>query len=431
MYRRAPRVTFVATSGTPAKVGPGSYGVSPQRYRVTDGYAPFLSMSSRSSVVSETADTVPGPGYYDPRPVRLHAHSGCSLQSACKRFEEEVTSEVPGPGAYNVSPASACTPRATAANAGQLGRKMGKSLQLVRQPYLYIPSIPSPGQALGYEEDAQGVLCKQEPPLRDTTLGPAYYNPAVTERIFSNYKGVQFGNKTGRTDVRAETGPGPGHYFPEIVPELHCEDVNVQKKPKGRAELIIPRYHELLAQQEAKKGVPGPGHYHIRGLFEKLVQSSSKLPKITVPFLSRSERFIPVKEMSPPVGTYNDQRCATEWLKRNAGVKKSPFCTTAERFGSDRRRRPTPGPGSYNIFEHGLANESFKKAQSGQMRKGGFGSSSQRISIFYNKKSEETPSPGQYMSLLSTLLAYYVYTRQDVIGRHGFNWKEMKTCDRD
>lgn len=34
---------------------------------------------------------------------------------------------------------------------------------------------------------------------------------------------------------------------------MHCEDVNVQKKPKGRAELIIPRYHELLAQQEEKK----------------------------------------------------------------------------------------------------------------------------------------------------------------------------------
>lgn len=41
--------------------------------------------------------------------------------------------------------------------------------------------------------------------------------------------------------------------FCHRVPETHYENVNLQKEQKGRTELIIPRYHELVPKQEEKK----------------------------------------------------------------------------------------------------------------------------------------------------------------------------------
>uniref|UniRef100_A0A3Q4MLV0 Sperm-tail PG-rich repeat containing 2 n=1 Tax=Neolamprologus brichardi TaxID=32507 RepID=A0A3Q4MLV0_NEOBR len=347
MYGRAPRVTFMTAGGASSAVGPGSY----------NPYSLFAWLS------------------VEPLSLQLNVHGGSSLQNRSKRFED-VVSEVPGPGAYNVSPAS----------------KKAHRLALQSD----IPSIPSPGQAYGYEEDARGVLRKQQPPSKDTTLGPAYYSPLLETSSTQKYKGIHFGNMTGRrSEEKVDVGPAPGQYDPELVPETQYENVNLQKDQRGRVELAIPRYHELVPMQAEKKGVPGPGQYHIRSQFEKPVEPGG-LPKFSCTFLSKTERFGPVKEVSPPVGTYNDPRCALELLKRTSGIKKSPFGVTASRFSSNRRKGTTPGPGSYNVFEHGLAQESFKKAFFSQTKTGGFGSSSQRSSLFYKKESVETPSPAQY-----------------------------------
>ena len=52
------------------------------------------------------------------------------------------------------------------------------------------PSIPSQGLAYGYEECEDGSLKKQDPPKKDNSIGPAFYNPAYVS--FTHWLFQQF-----------------------------------------------------------------------------------------------------------------------------------------------------------------------------------------------------------------------------------------------
>ncbi|RXN08381.1 sperm-tail PG-rich repeat-containing 2 [Labeo rohita] len=325
-----------------------------------DSYAPFLSLSSRESGFLGSASGLlsPGPGQYNSDITRKHILGGNSLQNRSKRFDD-VVSDVPGPGAYNViNDASPVGKKAT--NPEKTPKAIPKAVRLLLNPDA--PSIPSPGQAFGYEEDAQGVLHRHKPPTRDQTLGPAFYTPIPDELSSSQkYKGVHFARMSGRREqVKGGDGPGPGQYDLQEDHIVHYENVNLRREQRGRTELVIPRYHELVALQEEKK------------------------------------RFSPVKDETPPVGAYDDPRCALEILKKGRGVKKNPFGLTAVRFLPENRSNATPGPGAYNVFEYGLAYESLKKACLESTRKGAFGSIAPRRLFLPTKEEMSRPGPTQY-----------------------------------
>ncbi|KAJ8401597.1 hypothetical protein AAFF_G00379140 [Aldrovandia affinis] len=395
MYARAPRVTYLLVGGTAANVGPGSYEVNQSKANKSDSYAPFMSLSSRETIFHMSVSDMnsPGPGQYDTTLLKSHILGGKSLQNRSKRFEEAI-SEVPGPGAYHVLPVKAM-------ESDQPVRRIGKlaTSTLLKYPrHPDIPSIPSPGQAFGYEENSEGALCRQPPPPRDDTLGPAFYNPLMAGNPSAQkYKGVHFGKMTGkRGEARAPEGPGPGDYRPEENHTVLYENVNMKREQRNKVELVLPRYHEIVALQEEKKGVPGPGQYYIKSQFERPTNQKDGHPAINPPFLFQAQRFVPVKEVAPPVGVYNDPRTALDALKKTTGLKRGPFGQTAVRFVSENRKSATPGPGAYHLFDYGLAKDSLRKALLESTKKGGFGTQARRSPTFVKRGEAELPGPAQY-----------------------------------
>nr|XP_048703069.1 sperm-tail PG-rich repeat-containing protein 2 isoform X6 [Caretta caretta] len=450
MYDRAPRALTRPAGGTEAHVGPGSYQLQPGKQQKADGYAPFLSLTTRDFAFTfpNAEVDVPGPGHYDIAKVQNNIKGGESPQNKEKRFKE-IRTETPGPGSYNQPPAVELeiNNRKEREPKEHLQQRTAGSIKVYRK--VDGPSIPSPGQAFGYEEAEDGTLIKQYPPQRDVTLGPAYYRPvigAISSILITDiasawrrqqaqlrtiihflygecenlgdhhwankngtysamkYKGVHFGNLTGkRSEFKAQAGPGPGEYDITQESALHYENVNIKKEDKKKYEPYVPRYHEVIVLQEEKKGVPGPGQYEIKSQFQKvenITQNGNEVPR--APFLSQSKRFVHVKSITPAPGTYNEPRSALESLKKPSGMKKIPFGQTTVRFTQDSRLEKTPGPAFYNILKCSIEKENFKKAYLESTKKGAFGSSAPRPLYVFKRGAFCTPGPADYQGKRST-----------------------------
>ncbi|XP_039248162.1 sperm-tail PG-rich repeat-containing protein 2-like [Styela clava] len=414
MYDRAPRPTANYLVGsTKDNVGPGTYDprIPSAKWLKADGYAPFLSMSGRETMfhVGDSVMAAPGPGAYDPKNPQFSIRGGRTLANQERRFAN-IASEhrmTPGPGSYNLSKKhdwikTAPTPAAQITDDPQKHHKViiTSKVKYLRQPDA--PSIPSPGQAYGYEETDDGTLQKQSPPQKDKTMGPAYYNPKQVDTVTTaKYKGVHFGAlRSSRIKFSGKTGPGPGDYNPFKDGEDKSQTNLIQLvNPDGKKfESRLPRYHEIVAQEEEKKAVPGPGKYDISGQFAKKPApvNTEGLEVEHPPFMSQAKRFDNDSKITPSPGAYNDPRNALEALKKITGMKRSPFGQTAVRFHTETKTKHTPGPGAYNIFSYGVAQESLKKAYLESTRRGAFGTTSSRVMPVIKRQQVSIPGPSHY-----------------------------------
>ncbi|XP_054846460.1 sperm-tail PG-rich repeat-containing protein 2 [Eublepharis macularius] len=396
MYDRAPRALTVPLGCTGSRLGPGAYELLPRTPPLRVGYAPFLSLTSRGfgSISQNAENDLPGPGHYDVVKIQKIVRGGHSPQYKEKRFRE-IRSNTPGPGTYH-QPSVGVEIQSKMKQSSKVPevQKVASSMKLFRKTDA--PSIPSRGQTFGYEENEDGTLVKHNPPDKDETLGPAYYqadpnDPSITMK----YKGVHFGSLTGkRHGFKPREGPGPADY--DITQEsaaYYDENVSIKKEGLKKYDPYVPRYHEIIVIQAEKKGVPGPGQYNIKSQFQK-AEDTPQSGNEVAPFLSFSERFEPVKSSAPAPGTYNETRCALESLKK--AYKNVPFGHTSVRFPEDSRPRKTPGPAFYNILNYRISAESSKKASLGKKKKGAFGSSSPRFLYLVKREAFNTPGPADY-----------------------------------
>ncbi|KAM6440399.1 sperm-tail PG-rich repeat-containing protein 2 isoform 2-T2 [Liasis olivaceus] len=397
MYDRSPRSFALTVGCTSPHLGPGCYDLPSRTRQIRGGYAPFLSLASRGleAVSQNDEDDLPGPGSYEIERRQKIVKGGQSPQYKEKRFKD-IHSDTPGPGTYcqppSVNPEVSKARRQLKMPSAQ---KLAGCIKYFRKSEA--PSIPSQGQAFGYEEAEDGTLIKYSHPVRDSTLGPAYYQTIYNETYPTmKYKGVHFGNLTEKRDkFKPHEGPGPADY--DVIPEsaVHCENVNIKKEDQKKCVLYIPRYHEEIVLQEEKKGVPGPGQYDIKSQFGK-AGSVTQSEVRRVPFLSLSERFAPVKSSAPAPGTYDETRSALESLRRPYGSKSIPFGHTSVRFTQDSRLQKTPGPAYYNILNYRIATPNLKKVLTERKKKGAFGSSVPRLLYLVNREAFTTPGPADY-----------------------------------
>ncbi|XP_011948980.1 PREDICTED: sperm-tail PG-rich repeat-containing protein 2 isoform X1 [Cercocebus atys] len=208
--------------------------------------------------------------------------------------------------------------------------------------------------------------------------GPGHYN--VSEAQCNIKGGHSLQNREKRFKKFISDNPGPASYN--------------QSYPKTQD---IMNRKVLETREHLQSGVPGPGKYDIKSQFQKTECMTPNANNASPAFLSQSQRFLPVKSITPAPGTYNEPRTALKSLKKTSGLKNIPFGQSAVRFTQDIRTEEMPGPGFYNILNNTII-ASVRNICSKKQKKSAFGSSAPRTFFLVQKEASATPGPADYQA---------------------------------
>ncbi|XP_077789978.1 sperm-tail PG-rich repeat-containing protein 2 isoform X2 [Podarcis muralis] len=459
MYDRAPRALTLTVGGTASHLGPGCYELPPDTKRLQVGYAPFLSFASRGhgSIYRNAESDVPGPGSYEIEKTQKTVKGGKSPQNKEKRFRE-IRADTPGPGTYCQPPSMGLdTNRIKKPSKISAAQKLAECIKVFRKSEA--PSIPSQGQSFGYEEAADGTLLKHNPPSRDTTLGPAYYQtkggvpgpgqyyirsqfekpvsatrsapflslaqrfapvkstaPAPGTYNETRYaleslkkatqtKNIPFGNTAVRftQDHRLRKSPGPAFYniLNHSIATESLKKADMEKKKKGAFGSSVPRLLYLVKREAFT--TPGPADYQVK----ETTEEPRKKKKELAIFASVTERIPRVSSEAPPPGSYDVQKsfeksqCKSEYMApRTATAKRkhTSFLSGSIRHGICEAKKDMPGPGTYSPETSSLRlkSPSYVAVYVSQVER-------------FKEAKDETPGPGTYE--LSPLLKDTVLKR--------------------
>uniref|UniRef100_A0A8C1LRM6 Uncharacterized protein n=1 Tax=Cyprinus carpio TaxID=7962 RepID=A0A8C1LRM6_CYPCA len=257
---------------------------------------------------------------------------------------------------------------------------VSKAAELLLNPDA--PAIPSPGQAFGYEEDAQGVLHRHKP-QPETRTGQTDYDSAPKPELLSSqkYQGVR------QYDLQDQFETPSNPHAPGLSPPFLSQTqrfspvkdetppVGILKKGRGVKKNPFSLTAVCFLPENRPKATLGPGAYSVfeYGLaYESLKNAClESTRKGAFGSIAPCRLFLPSKkEMSRPGPTQYKVEKTTEALYKKQGT--AAFKSATDRLVGSLFAKDTPLPGSYNMSEsfekiHGLHH--YSKPRSKKARK--------------------------------------------------------------
>ncbi|XP_054410180.1 sperm-tail PG-rich repeat-containing protein 2 isoform X5 [Pongo abelii] len=269
-----------------------------------------------------------------------------------------IEKAVPGPGHYNVSEA-------------QCNIKGGHSLQNREKRFKkFISDNPGPASYDQSYPRTQDIMNRKVLETREHLQSKISRSPTLTRSV----------------DIPSIPSCGKSYGY-----HINDDGSIIKCFPPASDSTLGPAYYK------PQFGVPGPGKYDIKSQFQKIESMTPNANDASPAFLSQSQRFLPMKSITPAPGTYNEPRTALKSLKKTSGLKNIPFGQSAVRFTQDIRTEEMPGPGFYNILNNTII-ASVRNICSKKQKKSAFGSSVPRTFFWVQKEACATPGPADYQA---------------------------------